>query len=168
METESTGASSLCTRMLSGLGISILILSPVFIIFFENRRRLQCNCLWGVEELVSKVFLLVFFFISLLARATVGTSLYVWLRQWVTSCVFFATSNLCLKDQAYNCLIHLGGSSGAAGIQNMTLDGRRPSMEDDLRWKTPFDGRRLSMEEDLRWKTTFDGRRPSMEDDLRW
>ena len=43
-----------------------------------------------------------------------------------------------------------------------TFDGRQPSMEDDLRWKTPL------MEDDLQWKTTFDGRRPSMEDNLRW
>ena len=35
---------------------------------------------------------------------------------------------------------------------------RRPSMED-------YDGRGPSMEDNLRWKTTFNGRRPSMEDD---
>ena len=48
-----------------------------------------------------------------LARATVGTLLYVWLRQCVRYLVrfFFATSNLCLNDQAYNCLTHFGGSS---------------------------------------------------------
>ena len=58
------------------------------------------------------------------------------------------------------CLIHFGGSSGAARISKTTFDGRH------LPCKTTFDGKRPSMEDDLRWKTTFDGRRPLMEDDL--
>ena len=58
-----------------------------------------------------------------------------------------------------------------------TFDGRRPTIKDNLSWKTTYDGRRTSMEDnfdgrrplmedDLRWKTTFDGRLPLMEDDL--
>jgi hypothetical protein len=34
----------------------------------------------------------------------------------------------------------------------MTSNERRPSMEDDLPWKTTFHGRRTSMEDDLPWK----------------
>ena len=45
---------------------------------------------------------------------------------------------------------------------------RRPSMEDDQRWKMTFDWRRPSVEDDLQWKKTFDWRWPSMEDDLQW
>ena len=52
------------------------------------------------------------------------------------------------------------GSSGSARRQKKTFDGRRPSMEDDLRWKTTFNGRRPLMEDDLSRKTSFDGRRP--------
>ena len=37
----------------------------------------------------------------------------------------------------------------------MTLDGRRPWMEDNLVWKTTMDVRRLLIEDDLGWKTTF-------------
>ena len=37
-----------------------------------------------------------------------------------------------------------------------TVDGRRPLVEDDLRWKMTFDERRPLMEEDLCWKTTFE------------
>ena len=43
--------------------------------------------------------------------------------------------------------------------------GRRPSLEDDLRWeddplwKTTYVEGRLLVEEDLLWKTTFGGRR---------
>ena len=44
--------------------------------------------------------------------------------------------------------------------QGVMVDGRRPSVEDDLWWKTIFDGRRPSVEDDLRWKTAFGGRRP--------
>ena len=50
----------------------------------------------------------------------------------------------------------------------MTFDGRQPLMEDNLRWTLTFNGRRPSMEYDLRWKTTFDGRRIMMEDNLHW
>ena len=49
-----------------------------------------------------------------------------------------------------------------------TSVGRRPLEEDDLWWKTTFGGRRLLVEDDLRWKTTFGGRRPMVEDDLWW
>ena len=45
--------------------------------------------------------------------------------------------------------------------EKTTFGRRRPSVEDDLRWKTTFGGRRPSVEDDLRWKTTFGGRRPS-------
>ena len=67
------------------------------------------------------------------------------------------------------------------------VGGRRPSGEDDLRWKTTSkQDRRLRfgmltvltnersimvlclMEDNLWRKTTFSGRRPSVEDDLRW
>ena len=50
------------------------------------------------------------------------------------------------------------------------VGGRRPLVEDDLRWKTTSVGRRPLekplVEDDLRWKMTFGGRRPSVEDDL--
>jgi len=35
--------------------------------------------------------------------------------------------------------------------------GRRPSLEDELQWKTTFGGRRHFVEDNLRWKTTFAG-----------
>ena len=46
--------------------------------------------------------------------------------------------------------------------------GRQPLVEADLWWKTPFGGRRPLVGENLWWKTTFSGRRPSisMEDYL--
>ena len=79
----------------------------------------------------------------------------------------FVRQKKCLsKRPSSYCLIHFGGSSGAA--QGQLGVGRRSLMEDDLRWKMTFDGRRPSMEDDLRWKTTFDRRRPKMEDILRW
>ena len=57
------------------------------------------------------------------------------------------------------------------------VGGRRPSVEDDVRWKTTSVGRRPLVEEifgwrppteegDLRWKTTFGGRRPKKEDNI--
>ena len=49
-----------------------------------------------------------------------------------------------------------------------TFDGRWPSVEDNLWWKTTIGGRQPLLEDDLRWKTTFVGRRPLVEDDLRW
>ena len=52
--------------------------------------------------------------------------------------------------------------------QKTTFTGRRPLIEDDLRWKMTFNGRRPLMEDDLRWKMTFNGRRPLMEDYLWW
>ena len=70
--------------------------------------------------------------------------------------VFFSRLSLSKRPSSY-CLIHFVGSSGAAWRQKTTFNGRRPSMEDDLRWKTTFDGRRPSMEDDLPWKMT-DGR----------
>ena len=36
--------------------------------------------------------------------------------------------------------------------------GRRPSVEDDLLWKSTFCGKQPSLEDDLRWKMTFAGR----------
>ena len=45
---------------------------------------------------------------------------------------------------------------------------RRPSLEDDLRWKTTFCERRHPVEGDILWKTTFGGKRPSLEDVLQW
>ena len=95
-----------------------------------------------------------------------------WLNTWscspacLSACLFQLA--YCLKDQAPNCLIHFGGSWGAAREQKMTFTGRRPSMEDDLRWKTTFDGRQPLMEDDIWWKTTYDERRPMMEDGLWW
>ena len=66
-----------------------------------------------------------------LARVTVGTSLYVWLRQSVSQCVRAFLFFLCLNNQASNCLIHFGGSSGAAQ-RKTTSDGGRPLTENDL------------------------------------
>ena len=80
--------------------------------------------------------------------------------------------------------------------QGVMVGGRRPSVEDNLRWKTTFGGRQPSVEDDLGSKTTFcgtlcatskqgrklrfcmltvitnisvmvGGRRPSVEDELR-
>ena len=60
------------------------------------------------------------------------------------------------------------------------IGGRRPLLEDNLRWKTTFSGRHPSVEDDFRWKTTFGwkmtfgwmttfgGRRPTVEDDFWW
>ena len=45
----------------------------------------------------------------------------------------------------------------------MTFDGRRPSVEDDLLWKTTFVGRQPIVEDYLQWQTTFSGRRPSLD-----
>ena len=45
---------------------------------------------------------------------------------------------------------------------------RRPSVEDDLQWKTTFGGRKPSVEDNLWWKMTFFGRWPLVEDDLQW
>ena len=50
----------------------------------------------------------------------------------------------------------------------MTLGGRGPMVEDDLRWKTTFDGRQPSVEHILWWKTTFGGKQPWAEDNLWW
>ena len=46
--------------------------------------------------------------------------------------------------------------------------GRRPSVEDDLRWKMIFGERQSLMEDNFQWKTTFSGRWPSAENDLPW
>jgi len=48
------------------------------------------------------------------------------------------------------------------------VGGRRPLVEDDLRWKTTSVGRQPLVEDDLGWKTTFGGRQPLVEDDLWW
>ena len=56
--------------------------------------------------------------------------------------------------------------------QGVMVGGRRPLVEDDLRWKTTSVGRRPLekplVEDDLRWKMTFSGRQPLVEDDLRF
>ena len=49
----------------------------------------------------------------------------------------------------------------------MTFAGRRPSVEDDLRWKMNFGGRQPLVEANLRWKTTLGGRWPLVVEDLR-
>ena len=46
--------------------------------------------------------------------------------------------------------------------------GRRPSVEDDLWWRTTFGGRQPTVEDDLQWKMTFGGRQPLVDDDLQW
>ena len=56
--------------------------------------------------------------------------------------------------------------------QGVMVVGRRPSVEDNLWWKTTFGGRRpkeedLSVEDDFCWRTTYGGRQPSVEDYLR-
>ena len=50
----------------------------------------------------------------------------------------------------------------------MTFGGRRPLVEDNLRWKTNFSGSKSLVEDDLRWKTTFGKRRPVVKDNRRW
>ena len=52
--------------------------------------------------------------------------------------------------------------------QGFMVGGRRPSVEEDLWWKTTFCGRRPLVENNLWWKTTFGGRRPFVKDDFRW
>ena len=46
--------------------------------------------------------------------------------------------------------------------------GRRPSVEDDLQWKTTLGGRGPWVEDDRRWKMTVSGRQPSVEDSFWW
>ena len=48
----------------------------------------------------------------------------------------------------------------------MTLDGRRPLVEEVLWLKTTFDGKRPLIEDEHRLKTTFDGRQSLMRDTL--
>ena len=48
------------------------------------------------------------------------------------------------------------------------VDGRQPSVEDDLWRKTTFGGRWPLMHDDLWCKTTFGGRLPLVEDNLWW
>ena len=63
-------------------------------------------------------------------------------------CLFRQKFFLSKRPSSY-CLIHFRGSSGAA--QGQLGGGRRPLMEDDLRWKTTFEGRWPFMEDDLQW-----------------
>jgi len=111
---------------------------------------------------------------SFLVRAS------AWLNMWscpsvcLPACPFQLA--YCLNDQAHIAWFTSGVPRG------QLWDRRRPSMEDDLWWKTTFDGRpplmeddlwwkdgrRPLMEDDLWWKTTFDGRQPLMEDDFWW
>ena len=51
-------------------------------------------------------------------------------------------------------------------IWGVMVGGRRPLVEDNLRWKTTFDGRLPLVENDLWWNMTFGGRRPLVEGDL--
>ena len=67
--------------------------------------------------------------LKFLARATVGTSLYVSLRSFVSACVRFCF-HLSKRPSSY-CLIHFGGSSGAARRRKKTFDGKRPLMMED-------------------------------------
>ena len=46
-------------------------------------------------------------------------------------------------------------------VENL-LQLKKPSMEDDLRWKMYFGVRHPSVEDDLGWKTTW------VEDDFQW
>ena len=45
--------------------------------------------------------------------------------------------------------------------QGVMVGGRRPSMEENLWWKTTFGGRQPSVEDNLQWKRTFSGRHGS-------
>ena len=72
------------------------------------------------------------------------------------------TVSLLSKRPSLFCLIHFRGSFGAAQRQLVGNSGA----EVDFRWKMTLDGRRPSMEDNLWWKPTFNGRRPLMEDDL--
>ena len=49
-----------------------------------------------------------------------------------------------------------------------TLRWKITSLEDNLWWKTSFGGRQPSVEDDFRWKTPYSGRRPTAEDNLWW
>ena len=48
-------------------------------------------------------------------------------------------------------------------LQNKIL---KPSMEDDLQWKTTFNGKQPLIEDDICRKTAFNGRQNLVEDDL--
>ena len=50
--------------------------------------------------------------------------------------------------------------------QGVMVGGRRPSVEDNLRWKMTSAGRGPLVEDDLQWKKTFGGRRPFLEDEM--
>ena len=76
----------------------------------------------------------------------------------VCLCVTHFAMILLSKRPSSYCLIHFGGSSGAAHGQLMGSSGVA------RRRKTTFDERRPSMEDDLQWKMTFDGKRHMMED----
>jgi hypothetical protein len=56
--------------------------------------------------------------------------------------------------------IMIGSFSNFKIESKQCLIWRRPSMEDDLQWKTTSNGRRPPMEDDLQWKTTSNGRQP--------
>ena len=41
--------------------------------------------------------------------------------------------------------------------EGVMVGRRRPSVEDDLQWKTTIDGRQPLMEDEIQWKTSFGG-----------
>ena len=91
--------------------------------------------------------------VSQLVRFLVAEQLYKQVRVFVCGSVGL---RVCLytkfslsKRPSSICLIHFGGKSVAARGQKETFGGSRPSMEDDLIWKTTFDGRRPLTEDDL-------------------
>ena len=112
----------------------------------------------------------------LIFSQSVSLTQYVVLSACPSVCLSVPVSLLSKRPSSY-CLIHFGGTLGAARGQKTTFDGRhlwwrttfdgrQPLKEDNLWWKVTFDGRWHWTEDNLGRKTTLDGRQPLTEDDL--
>ena len=83
---------------------------------------------------------------------------------WLFECVLFDMSKKNLgsfqaRQEAEICYVDCSHIYKIS--PGVMIGGRRPSVEEDLRWKTTFGGRQRSVEDDLLWKTTFGRRGPS-------
>ena len=93
----------------------------------------------------------------------------IMLPQYMALCVCMYVTFVCyIKNKGrQEAEIWYGDCSHKYKInQGVMVGGKRPSVDDDLWWKTTFSGRQPLAEDDLRWKTTFGGRRSSVEDNL--
>ena len=90
---------------------------------------------------------------------------------WLFECVLFVLFDLSKKNlgsfqarqEAEICYVDCSHIYKIS--PGVMIGGRRPSVEEDLRWKTTFGGRQRSVEDDFWWKMTFNGRRLLVEDD---